>query len=210
MRSLPSALSLQSGAGKSMPIQIGVLALQGDFREHSEVLRKLGCRPVEIRKKEDLKTIKGLIIPGGESTTISKLLKEFKLNQNIIELHKKGIPIYGTCAGAIVLAKDIHNYPKQPSLGLINISIDRNAYGRQIESFEENISIRGEKKPFPAIFIRAPIIKEIGKNVEILAKQNGNPVLIKEDSILVSTFHPELTEDTRIHKMFLEMIKKAK
>jgi 5'-phosphate synthase pdxT subunit len=190
-------------------MKIGVLALQGDFREHIDILGRLKVDTVEVRKKEDLKNLAGLIIPGGESTTIMKLMKKYGLDREIKNGHKQGMAIYGSCAGAITLTKEIENYPKQPSLALADITISRNSYGRQIDSFEEKIAIKGEKKQFPAIFIRAPIIRKTGKKAEILARQKNNPVLIRQDNLLISTFHPELTDDNRIHAFFLKLCPKV-
>ena len=187
-------------------MKIGVLALQGDFREHINILKKLKITPIEVRTKEELDSVKALILPGGESTTMAKLLKKYLLDKEIKNRYKKGMPLYGTCAGAILLAKEILD-SEQPRLSLIDISIERNAYGRQIDSFEADIVVPNSKKPFHAIFIRAPKIKEIRNGVKILSKHKNLPVLIRTDKILISTFHPELTDDTRIHKYFLEMIK---
>ena len=185
---------------------IGVLALQGDFFDHIKILKKLNVNPVEVRTKDALDSVDALIIPGGESTTIGKLLKKYKLDREIKLRFKKGMPIYGTCAGAIVLAKEILNYETQPRLGLVDISIDRNAYGRQIDSFETPLKIKGMKKKFNAIFIRAPIIKKIGKEIEVLAKHENKSVLIRNSHALISTFHPEMTEDRRVHGLFLNMV----
>jgi pyridoxal 5'-phosphate synthase pdxT subunit len=187
-------------------MKIGVLALQGDFREHINMLKKIGMNPIEVKKPEDLDKVYGLIIPGGESTTIGKLMKKYQLDKEIKERYRQGMPIYGTCAGAILLAKDIQN-SKQHKLGIIDISVSRNSYGRQIESFETDISLPDSKKPFKAIFIRAPQITEIRNGVKILAKHNDHPVLARTENILISTFHPELTDDTRIHEYFIKMIK---
>jgi 5'-phosphate synthase pdxT subunit len=188
-------------------LKIGVLALQGDFREHIAILEKLHVDAVEVRTKDELDSIDGLIIPGGESTTMMKLLVKYGLDQEIIRRNKEGMAIFGTCAGAIVLAKTIDNFEGQKTLNLIDISIDRNAYGRQIDSFEASISINGLKKDLNAVFIRAPIIRRVGKGVLLLAKHNGEPVLLKKGNVLVGTFHPELSDDTRVHEIFLEMVK---
>ena len=185
---------------------IGVLALQGDFREHIQILKKLKVNATEVRTKGEFDKLDGLIIPGGESTTITNLLRKYHLDSEIKTHYKNGMAIWGTCAGAIILAKKIDNHEKQPTLGLIDITINRNAYGRQIDSFEEDIRVTGLQKKFHAIFIRAPIIENIGDDIEILAKNNSEPVLIKKDNILISTFHPELTNDTRLHRLFLKMV----
>lgn len=183
-------------------MNIGVLALQGDFVDHARILKKLKCNVVQVRSSEQLKNLDGLIIPGGESTTIMNLIKKSKLAKSIKKLK---IPIYGTCAGAIVLANSVSN-PKQDSLDLIDISIQRNAFGRQLDSFETKLTIKGLKEKFLGVFIRAPKINN-SNNATILAKFNNSPVLIKKDNILLSTFHPELTNDSRIHKLFLNMVK---
>ncbi|MCK5281966.1 MAG: pyridoxal 5'-phosphate synthase glutaminase subunit PdxT [Nanoarchaeota archaeon] len=187
-------------------MKVGVLALQGDFREHISILKKLKLTPIEVRTKEELDNVKALIIPGGESTTIGKLLKKYQLDKEIKKRYKKGMPIYGTCAGAIVLAKEIID-SDQLNLDLIDVSIERNAYGRQADSFEADISLPNSKKPFHAIFIRAPKIKQIRNGVKILSKHKKEPILARTDNILISTFHPELTEDTRIHEYFIQMAK---
>ena len=178
-------------------MNIGILALQGDFREHSIILKKLKISPKEVRLPEHLKDIKGLIIPGGESTTMVKLLQLYKLDTAIKKKAGQGLPIYGTCAGAILLAKEILN-TRQDSLGLIDISVSRNTYGAQINSFETDIKIKGMQKSFHAIFIRAPKIEKLGKNIVFLSSHKSFPVLIRQDNILISTFHPELTDDTRV------------
>lgn len=170
------------------------------------MLRKIDMIPVEVRQPKDLDNIYGLIIPGGESTTIGKLLKKTALDKEIKKKYSIGMPIYGSCAGAILLAKNIIN-SKQPKLGLIDIAISRNAYGRQINSFEAEIALPNSKKPFNAVFIRAPKITQIKNGVKILSKHKNLPVLARTEDILISTFHPELTEDTRIHEYFVKMIK---
>tara|TARA_Y100000310_G_C20468126_1_gene708660 strand:+ start:291 stop:878 length:588 start_codon:yes stop_codon:yes gene_type:complete len=189
---------------------IGILSLQGDIREHKKMLHDLNHQTIEVKKQQDLKDIDGLIIPGGESTTIGKLLEKFNLSKPIIKLHEQGMPIYGSCAGAIVLAKTI-KHSTQPKLGIMNIEIKRNDYGRQIDSFETNIKIEEETlnhAAFRGIFIRAPIITNIGADCQVLAEHNNHPILVRQNNLLVSTFHPELTKDSRIHKYFLSMITK--
>lgn len=184
-------------------MKIGVLALQGDFQEHCNILNKLDVDSVEIRNRKDMKDIDGLIIPGGESTTLMKLLRKYLLDK---EIRNQKMPIFGSCAGAIVLAKEVTN-PSQTSLKLIDIEIERNSYGRQINSFEADIEIQDFKKRFPAIFIRAPRIKKLGNGSTILAMHKKSPILLRNGRILISTFHPELTNDNRIHKLFLDMVK---
>lgn len=184
-------------------MKVGILALQGDVREHARILMKLDAEPVEVKSPEDLADIDALIIPGGESTTISLLMKKYGLDTAIKEKYKHGMPIYGTCAGAIVLAKNVVD-SKQPQLGLADISIKRNDYGRQIDSFETELNIK-DIGSFNGIFIRAPTIKSFYNGVETLAEHKNNPVMIKQDNLLITTFHPELTNDTRIHEYFLNM-----
>jgi 5'-phosphate synthase pdxT subunit len=184
-------------------MKIGILALQGDVREHARILVKLGAEPIEVKLPQDLEDLDALIIPGGESTTIGMLMRKYKLDSKIKEKHKQGMPIYGTCAGAILLAKDIIG-DKQPKLGLADISIKRNEYGRQIESFETELSIK-DIGSFNGVFIRAPTIKSFYNGVQTLSEYKNSPVMIRQDNILITTFHPELTKDTRIHEYFLNM-----
>ena len=184
-------------------LKIGILALQGDFREHAEAVKKLGAEAILVKMPEDLDKAHALIIPGGESTTIGLLMKRYKMDKAIKEKHKHGMPIYGTCAGAIALAKDIVG-SEQERLGLIDISIKRNDYGRQIDSFEAEFNIKTIGN-FKGVFIRAPVIKDLHNGTELLAEYKGAPVMIKEDNILITTFHPELTSDLRVHKYFLDM-----
>lgn len=186
--------------------KIGVLALQGDFREHVSMLKKCNAGAAEVRLKEDLKNVAGLIIPGGESTTIGNLMQRTGLDKEIIKKHKQGMAVYGTCAGAILLSKNIIG-SSQPRLNLLDISIKRNDYGRQADSFESELSIDKIGK-FKGIFIRAPVIEKIHDGVKILSKLNNNPVLVEKNNILASTFHPELTEDKRVHEYFIGMVKK--
>lgn len=196
----------QTNSSLIRPIRIGILAMQGAFREHCRMMENLGCECKEVRKPEDMKEIDGLIIPGGESTTIGKLIKKSNLYESLQRNIQK-IPVYGTCAGAILLAKEIVG-SSQINLEAMDISILRNGYGRQVESFE--VDLEGPlfaDKPFRAVFIRAPIIKKMGAGVEVLAELEGDPVLVRQRNILVSSFHPELTDDSRIHAYFLGMIK---
>lgn len=186
-------------------MKIGVLALQGSFKEHINTLIKCNVDTVEVRLPKDLEDVNGLIIPGGESTTILKLMKKFGLDKAIIKKYSEGMVIYGTCAGAILLAKNIVD-SKQASLGLIDISIRRNAYGRQIDSFEAELDIENIGK-VRGVFIRAPIIESTTNGAKVLATFNHKAVFVEQNNILVSTFHPELTSDTKIHKYFLSKIK---
>lgn len=187
-------------------MRVGVLALQGDFREHLKAVERLGAEGVEVRRPQDLEGIDRLIIPGGESTTISLLLRESGLDGELRRLGREGLPIFGTCAGLILLAREVLGEDRVEPLGLIDIAVKRNAYGRQIESFEEDLEVEGlGPGPVRAVFIRAPKIVAFGPRVKVLAYQDGAPVLAREGKVLVSSFHPELTEDLRLHRYFLEL-----
>lgn len=187
--------------------KIGVLALQGAFVEHIAILRRLGTEALPIRRRQELTGLDGLIIPGGESTTISKLMTEYKLRSEIQELASEGLPLWGTCAGMILLAKRAIGLDIEP-LGAMNISVRRNAFGRQVDSFETELSIPVlGQDPFPAVFIRAPWIEQVEDGVECLAQlDNGIAVAAREGNIVVSAFHPELTKDTRLHEYFLDIV----
>jgi len=191
-------------------MKIGVLALQGAFREHRWMLEKLGVEGVEIRKTEELDEIDGLIIPGGESTTMGKLLNDFKIMEPLREKMAKGFPVYGTCAGMILLCDEILG-SEQPRIGGIDAKVRRNAYGRQLESFEADFLVKemGDQ-PFRAVFIRAPYIESVGEKVDVMAVVQDHIVVAKQGNLLVSAFHPELTEDSRIHEYFLQMVKENK
>jgi 5'-phosphate synthase pdxT subunit len=179
-----------------MATKIGILALQGDFIEHIAMLNSLGAETREIRLPEQLNNIDGLIIPGGESTTISKLMHEWKLYEPIRKLAKKGLAICGTCAGTILLSE----------LGLMDITVERNAFGRQIDSFVTKINFAPlGNKPFPSVFIRAPIIKSVGANITTGILDDGTIVAAQQDKLLATSFHPELTADNRFHKYFLQL-----
>jgi pyridoxal 5'-phosphate synthase pdxT subunit len=177
------------------PLRIGVLAVQGNFREHAGVLRRLGAEPVEVRLPEQLEGLAGLIVPGGESTAIGRLMRLYGLDDAVCAFPA---PIFGTCAGMIVLDRD--------HLGLGDFRTRRNAFGRQVHSFEADLDVVGEDAPVHAVFIRAPWIEEAGPEVEILAEVDGHPVLARQGRILVAAFHPELTDDTRIHELFLNQV----
>jgi len=191
----------QEGPAKK---KIGVLALQGDFEAHEKALARAGAEPVEVRSAEDLQNVDGLVIPGGESTTMWKLLVEENLLQPLREFGARR-PIFGTCAGAILLALDVSN-PPQPSLGLMDIDVERNAYGRQLESRIATLQPEGLKGDLEAVFIRAPIIRRVGGDAKVLARYRRDPVLVEQGRHLVATFHPELTSDTRVHLMFLDKV----
>ena len=189
-------------------MKVGVLALQGSVKEHLNMLERCGVEPIEVKKAEDMDNIYGLIIPGGESSTIGKLIEEYGLDREIKRKYELGMPIYGTCAGAILLAKNILGKP-QPKLGLMDISIKRNDYGRQINSFETLLDVDEFNEPFHGVFIRAPVIHTSYNGAKIMAKFENKAVLVKQGNLLVSTFHPELTNDIRIHKYFVNMIRKS-
>lgn len=186
-------------------MKIGVLAIQGDFAAHKRALAKIGVDAIEVRRAVELQQVDGLIMPGGESTTMLKFIEEENLADPIKRFAHAGKPVFGTCAGAILLAREVHN-PDQTSLGLIDISVERNAYGRQVNSFISAVDSAFEGGPLEAVFIRAPKILSVGANVEVLAKLDGEPVLVKEGNVLAATFHPELTQDERAHRFFVEMI----
>lgn len=188
-------------------MKIGVLASQGDFAEHIMMLNKLEAEAVAVRLPGELKRLDGLIIPGGESTTIRSLMNDNDLLKEIASLSRNGMPLYGTCAGMILMAKKISNNGTV-SLGLMDISVQRNAFGRQVDSFETKLKIPVlGKEPFPAVFIRAPKIEHCDNNVEVLARLDDNTVVAaRQDKLLVSAFHPELTDDLRFHQYFLEIV----
>lgn len=187
--------------------KIGVLALQGDVIEHVKMLRGLGVEAIEVRTPEDLAKVDALIIPGGESTTIGKLAMEYGLDRAIPARVRDGMPVYGTCAGMIALSKEARG-GEPPLLRLMNIAVRRNAYGRQVDSFETDLDIPAfGGPPLHAVFIRAPLIEQVGPGVEVLASLDGKPVLARQGNILVSAFHPELTSDDRVHRYFVEMLK---
>ena len=186
--------------------KIGVLAIQGDFREHGLMLDSIGQNWDEIRLPDQLNDLDGLIIPGGESTTIVQLIDTYNLRIPIQRLASNGLAIWGTCAGMIVVAKTLSDKKPVP-LGLMDIAVSRNAFGRQIDSFETTVSVTGIKgEPIHAVFIRAPQILNTGPNVDILSTlENGTPVTVRENKILATSFHPELTEDTRMHELFVSI-----
>jgi len=189
-------------------MKIGVLAAQGAFIEHEAVLKKLGVAVKEVRLPADLDGLDGLIIPGGESTTMVRLMNEYQLTDKLKELIKNGFPVFGTCAGMILLAKKNSSTFPEP-LGVMDIIVKRNAFGRQIDSFETDLPIPVlGKKPFHAVFIRAPLIEHIDeKKVDVLARlENGTIVAARQGKLLVSSFHPELTDDTRFHQYFLDIV----
>jgi pyridoxal 5'-phosphate synthase pdxT subunit len=189
---------------------IGILALQGDFIEHIHMLEKLGVKTAEIRKPGEMDKIKGLIIPGGESTTMMKLMHSFGLIYPIKHFAAAKLPVWGTCAGLICIASNVHNPDSTPmeTLGLMNITVKRNAFGRQVDSFETSLQIAELKDgPFPGVFIRAPYIEKAGKDVQVLATlPDGRIVAARQGNLLATSFHPELTPDTRFHRYFSEFV----
>jgi 5'-phosphate synthase pdxT subunit len=189
---------------------VGVLALQGDVVEHVAAMHRAGAEAIPVKNRADLARVDGLIIPGGESTTVMKLLDRFQLGAPIIERVKSGMPLWGTCMGMIVIAHEVVEL-QQPSLDLIDISVRRNAFGRQNESAEIDLPIPAlGENPFPAIFIRAPWIERAGPAVEVLAERNGHGVMVRQDNVLGTSFHPELTQDQRVHGYFLEMVRDSR
>jgi len=184
--------------------RVGVLALQGDFEAHQRALARAGAEAVEVRSAADLENIQGLVIPGGESSTMLKLLEEEKLLDPLREFGRAR-PIFGTCAGAILLASEVAN-PPQRSLGLMDIEVERNAYGRQLDSRIAHLEPEGIQGGLEAVFIRAPIIRRVGGDARVLASYHGDPVLVEQGRHLAATFHPELTQDSRVHLMFLRKI----
>ncbi len=188
-------------------MRIGVLALQGAFAEHIAALRRLGAEAIPIRLPEDLKGLDGLIIPGGESTSISLLMQDYKLVNEIKKLAASGKPVFGTCAGMILMARQSSGSDSEP-LGLMGITVKRNAFGRQRESFESELSIPAlGEKPFPGVFIRAPVIEQANGKIEILARlADGAIVAARQGNLLASAFHPELSDDLRFHQYFLDMV----
>jgi pyridoxal 5'-phosphate synthase pdxT subunit len=185
---------------------VGVLALQGAFARHLAVVRSLGRDAVAVRRPDDLATVERLIMPGGESTTMSFLLDSNELRLPLAERLADGMPVFGTCAGMILLAREIlDGRPDQEPLGVIDLAVRRNAFGRQRDSFEADLDVTGLDVAFPAVFIRAPIVEKAGADVEVLAAIDDQPVLCRQGTVLVAAFHPELSDDARIHELFLEM-----
>jgi 5'-phosphate synthase pdxT subunit len=192
-------------------MKIGVLALQGDFEAHCRALASLGAEPVYVRSTPQLADVQGLILPGGESTTMLKLLDEEKLFDPVLEFAGRS-PLFGTCAGTILMASEV-SHPQQRSMSLLDISVERNAYGRQLDSSVRTIEPSGEfaQRTAPggleAVFIRAPIIRRTGPEVRVLARQGDDPVLVVQGRHLAATFHPELTRDNRVHRIFLDLVR---
>lgn len=198
---------MPSAAGsRTKTARVGVLGLQGDFAEHLRTLRELGAEAIDVRRAEQLDDIDALIIPGGESTTIGKLAERYHIIPKLKERVAEGMPVWGTCAGAIFLAKDVPGHP-HPIAALMDIAVERNAFGRQVDSFEADLDVKGMSGgPYHAVFIRAPKITPRSKEVETLAAlPDGAVVAAREGNLLVTSFHPELTEDDRFHRLFLSL-----
>ena len=187
-------------------MKVGVLAVQGAFIEHETALTRIGAQPVEVRLPQHLEDLDGLIIPGGESTTIGKVAKRWGLIEPLKAFAQSGRSLWGTCAGMIVMAREVlDGKPDQPLLGLMDIAVRRNAFGLQVDSFEVDLEVPALGEPFPAVFIRAPLIERVGKKVYVLAQlEDGTVVAARQGKLLVTAFHPELTQDDRFHRYFLE------
>ena len=185
-------------------MKVGVLALQGDFREHGLVLRDLGVEPVEVRTTEHLGEVEALIVPGGESTTIGKLARSHDLVEPIRERASDGMPVMGTCAGMIVMAAAVED--GEPLFSLMDVTVRRNAYGRQVDSFESDVDVEGIEDPVRAVFIRAPWVERMGDGVRVLAEHGGRPVVLEQDNLVAAAFHPELAGESRLHAYFLKKV----
>ncbi len=189
--------------------RIGVLALQGDVREHARALRKAGAEPVPVRRPEELDGLDGVVVPGGESTTIGRLLGVFALLEPLRQAVRGGLPAYGSCAGMILLADEVlDGRPGQPTVGGLDVAVRRNAFGRQVDSFEVSLPVEGLAEPVHAVFIRAPWVERVGEGVEVLAREpGGHPVAVRQGRLLATSFHPELTGDARVHGLFVDLVR---
>ncbi len=191
-------------------MKIGVLGIQGAIQEHLSILRKTGVEPSWVKNRKELDSVEALVMPGGESTTMIKLLKRFEMWEILRNRIEDGMPVLATCAGMILLSRKIENVVNQDSLGVLDISVKRNGYGRQINSFEVDLQIDEiGPEPFRAVFIRAPKIESISGEVRVLTSYDGSPVLVRQGNVLAASFHPELTGDLRIHRYFLKMAEAA-
>lgn len=186
-------------------MNVGVLALQGAFREHKEAFERLGVAVTEVRLPKHLDGLAGVVIPGGESTTMAKLMRLYGLDEALSAFHEAGGAVWGTCAGAITVATGIAGRPEQPRLGLLPMQVARNDYGRQVASFETDLEITDLPGPFRALFIRAPRITEVGDDVDVLARYGGDPVMVARGRVMATVFHPELSGDDRVHARFLSL-----
>lgn len=184
-------------------MKIGVLALQGAFREHRFAFERLGASVSEVRLPAQLGGLAGVVIPGGESTTMAKLMQTYGLDKALKEFHASGGAVWGTCAGAIAVASEIVAKPQQPRLSFVDITVERNAYGRQVASFEAELAVSGWSERFHALFIRAPRIAATGSDVEVLATFDGDPVMVRQGRVMATVFHPELSGDDRVHEYFM-------
>jgi pyridoxal 5'-phosphate synthase pdxT subunit len=185
-------------------VKVGVLALQGDVREHARVLSTAGATAVEVRTAAELSDIEALVIPGGESTTISKLARAYELVEPIRDRAREGMPMFGTCAGMIVLAERVLD--GEPLLSLMDVTVRRNAYGRQVDSFEADVDVDGIDHPVRGVFIRAPWIEDVGPGVEVLSEHEGRPVVLRQANLMAASFHPELVGETALHRYFLSLV----
>lgn len=189
-------------------MKVGVLALQGDVREHMRSIEAAGATPVTVKRADQLTGVDALVMPGGESTTIGKLLDRFGLLQPLTERVNGGMPVYGTCAGLILLAREVVGDEDAPfRVPVLDVKVRRNAYGRQVDSFETELDVSGFDEPLHAVFIRAPSIESVGEDVEVLAEYDGAPVMVRQGDLLASSFHPEMTDDRRVHELFVSMAK---
>ena len=186
-------------------MRIGVLALQGDFEAHVRGYAALGVEVTQVRRVAELAAIDGLVMPGGESTTLLKLMEDEPWFDELAAFHAAGKGLFATCAGAILLAREVTG-PEQRSIGLLDLSVRRNGYGRQIDSFEVDLRVLGEAAPLKAVFIRAPLFQSLGAGVDVLARHANEPVLVQQGAILAATFHPELTDDRRLQRRFLDLV----
>jgi pyridoxal 5'-phosphate synthase pdxT subunit len=189
-------------------MKIGVLAVQGAFREHERILKNLGCETVLVKRKEHLEGLEGLVFPGGESTSMGRLMREYDLINPIRDMAQEGVPMFGTCAGMIIMANRITG-GEESHLGIMDVEVNRNSFGRQVDSFETDLDMPAVgENPFPAVFIRAPHIREVGKETGVLAKYEDRVVAVQQGNMMATSFHPELTEDNRIHAYFLDLVRK--
>lgn len=191
-------------------MKVGVLGLQGDVREHVRALEAAGGTPLVVRRPHEVAMVDALVLPGGESTTIGKLLARFELLEPIADRARGGMPLYGTCAGMILMANEIVGAEDAPvRIPLLDCAVRRNGYGRQVDSFEADLTVAGLDESFRAVFIRAPIVERVGASVEVLATCDGTPVLVRQGALLASSFHPEMTGDPRIHELFVGAVRGA-
>lgn len=187
-------------------VKVGVLSLQGAFREHRLALERLGASVREVRLPAHLGGLAGVVVPGGESTTMAKLMRNYGLDTALVDFYRQGGAIWGTCAGAIAISNEIVGYPDQLRLELLDMSVERNAYGRQVASFEADVSVEGLDTPFRAIFIRAPRIARVGPDVAVLARYDDDPIMVTRERLMATVFHPELATDDRVHQLFLDRV----